>query len=216
MKCPKCGTESKTAFCKVCGTRVGQGPSPARRVGIVAAAAAAIAVVAVFLILKSRGDGAAVTAEPSGTAVPTGEMTRIQADRVYERIVEAQERGDTAAANALIPTALQAYSLAGDMDSDAMYHATLLFIASGDYKAARDAADQVLTEMPDNPFALSAAGKAAAAQGDTAGARKYYGRFLTTYAAESKRMEYPEQRHHNAALPRMKAEAEGFTGSGKR
>ena len=174
-----------------------------------ALAVAALVLVAVFIVAPRLGDNGAADDSPA-TTLPTSEVTRIQADRLYERVVAAQASGDTAAANALIPDALQAYALAGDMDSDAMYHATLLFLESGDYQAGREHAEQVLAEMPNNPFALSVAARAAHLQGDSAAAKKYYGRLLTVYAAESKRMEYPEQKHHNAALPGLKAEAEAY------
>jgi tetratricopeptide (TPR) repeat protein len=174
-----------------------------------ALAVAALVLASIFIIAPRLSDDGAASDTPS-TTLPTSEVTRIQADRLYERVIAAQERGDTTAANELIPQALQAYALAGDMDSDAMYHATTLFLESGDYQAARDGSEQVLAEMPNNPFALSVAARAARLQGDSAAAQKYYGRFLAVYAAESKRMEYPEQKHHAAALPELKAEAEAY------
>jgi hypothetical protein len=215
MKCPKCGTSTKAAFCPACGEQMGtprlpaRKGSPAKYVVGAAIALAALVLVTVFVVLPRMNDDDAAGDAPA-TTLPTSEVTRIQADRLYERFVAAQASGDTAAANALIPSALQAYALAGDMDSDAMYHATLLFLESGDYNAGRAHAEQVLAEMPNNPFALSVAARAARLQGDRAAAQKYYGRFLSVYAVESKRMEYPEQKHHNAALPGLKAEAEAY------
>jgi tetratricopeptide (TPR) repeat protein len=152
---------------------------------------------------QSGADAAPGPGQLSGTP-------REQADRLFNRIMTEREGGDTARAKFFLPMGIQAYEMVSDLDADGLYHLSLLQAFSGDYKAARSSAEQVLKTQPKHLLALSAAAQAARSQNDEKAARDYYRRFLENYDAELKSGK-EEYRDHSRILPDLKKEAQQFT-----
>jgi hypothetical protein len=236
--CAECGTPLKGARCKECKAalepganyctscgsavhdRVGGKTNPAWYV----AGAALVILIGVLLwpaVSGSKREGstddgrmpigqiADPDAAQSGNPPELTGTPREQADRLFNRIMTEQAGGDTARAKFFLPMALQAYDMAGELDNDGLYHLSLLQAIGDDHKAARATAERILATSPSHLLALSAAGNAARDAGDTAAARSYYQKFLSSYDAESKR-DVPEYRDHGRVFPDLKAEAEAF------
>lgn len=210
MRCPICDESTSAVFCPKCGTQLKSARRKSKNIWKYAVGVVVVAAVVTLLIyLAGSKDEAEPNAEVA-PSLPTDRIARVQADRLFERVMALEEQGDTSEIQSLIPLALQAYSIAGELDADGLYHAILLMLASGNYAGAREDAEQMLTAVPTDLFALSAAGRAAAMQKDTAAAKKYYEQFLAAYDRESKRGDDPVQLHHRKSLPRLKAEAQAY------
>lgn len=179
-----------------------------RRTPIILGAVILSTIALFFLYTRSdRAESATADASP----LASSEALRAQADRLYVRAVSELASGDTAEAKVIAPIALRAYEDAGDLDADGMYHAVVLLTAMGAYDQAREAADQVLAEIPEHLIVLAAAARAARLQADTPAARDYYGRFLGAYDAEPIADGSPDPHGHRATLAESRDEAEAFT-----
>jgi hypothetical protein len=133
------------------------------------------------------GGAAGATAGAPGTGTPPdlSQMTpREAADRLFVRVMTADEAGDRAQVTQFVPMALQAYEMAQPLDLDGRFHVAMLQKASGDTAAAVSTAQGILADNPDYLLALSAVADAAKARGDTATARENYAHFLRVYDAE--------------------------------
>lgn len=146
---------------------------------------------------------------PEGSPPPLTGTRREQADRLFTRIMETAERGDTAEAEFFVPMALEAYRAAGDLDDDGLYHLSVIQEFAGDYTAARESAELILEESPRHLLGLGAAAQAAESAGDEEAARDLYRRFLDAANAEAEQP-LPEYRLHSAMLPTYRSRAEAF------
>lgn len=146
---------------------------------------------------------------PEGSPPPLTGTPREQADRLFTRIMETAERGDTAEAEFFVPMALEAYRAAGDLDDDGLYHLSVLQEFAGDYTAARESAERILEDSPRHLLGLGAAAKAAESAGDEDAARDLYRRFLDAADSEAEQP-LPEYRLHSAMLPTYRSRAEAF------
>lgn len=237
--CAECGTPLKGARCKECNAALAIGarfctncgtPTTGKKAAAQSRTAwyvvggAAVLLLAVLLwpnlTGKSKGnesdgrmpisqmpgagvaDGAAATDPLSGTP-------RERADRLFNRVMTEKESGDTARAKFFTPMAIQAYGAIPDLDDDGLYHLSLIHAVAGDFKAARETAEKILTKSPNHLLALSAAAGAARGAGDNAAAKKYYERFLAAFDSENKK-DLPEYRDHSRMFPELKTEAETF------
>lgn len=233
--CPECGAPLDGAACGACEAPLLAGAryctqcgTPVRerrqRAPWIVAGLAVVALVVVLVAPRVAGpDGAAGRAaaptmqfspmDGSGGAAPpplTG-TPREQADRLFNRIMEAAATGDTAQVSFFMPMAVEAYRRISDLNADGLYHLSLLHAAAGDAASARGTAERVLDGSPDHLLALGAAARAAVQQGDTAAARGYYDRLLDRYDAEmaTDRAEY---RDHARILPDYRADARELLG----
>jgi hypothetical protein len=156
--------------------------------------------------------GSAAAAGAGGMQAPplTGTL-REQADRLFNRIMEARAQGDTAQATFFMPMGLTAYREAGALDDDGLYHLAVLESAAGEHAAARATAERILARSPDHLLGLGVAGESAAMLGDTEGATAYYRRLLDRYESESNR-QLPEYIDHNRILPTYREAAERHLG----
>ena len=99
--------------------------------------------------------GAVATAGPSGPAPDISAMTpRERFDRLYNRIMQASERSDSAEVERFTPMALGAYQQLDTRDADARYHAAVLQMQVGNFPAARALADTIVQESPGPPVRL--------------------------------------------------------------
>ncbi|MGH7449178.1 MAG: hypothetical protein ACRELT_16515, partial [Longimicrobiales bacterium] len=144
---------------------------------------------------------------PAGTPPPLTGTPRQQADRLFERIMTARERGDAAEAVRFAPMAIEAYAMAAPLDNDGLYHLASVHLVTGDYAAARATAEQILMTDASNLLGLGIAAEAADLAGDSAAARDYASRFLDAYDAEIVR-NLPEYQGHARILPDYRASAQ--------
>lgn len=145
-----------------------------------------------------------------GTPPPLTGTPREQADRLFNRIMTAAERGDSAEALRFTPMAINAYGMAAPLDHDGLYHLAIVHTVAGDYAAARATAEEILAADPNHLLGLAAAGEAAERAGDTAAARDYYGRLLAAYDDEVERG-LQEYQDHAQSLPQFRAAAQRIT-----
>lgn len=141
--------------------------------------------------------GAAPFAGASGPAPDISRMTpRERFDRLFNRVMEAAERGDTGTVTAFTPMALGAYAQLDTVSVDARYHAAVLQMQIGDFAAARALADTILADSPGHLFAYVIRGTVAELLGDSAALAQARRDFAAHEAAETKanRVEYLEHR----------------------
>ena len=147
----------------------------------------------------------------SGTPPPLTGTPREQADRLFERIMTARERGDAAEATRFAPMAIDAYGMAAPLDADGLYHLASVHLVVGDHAAARSTAEQILDTNANHLLGLGIAGEAAEAAGDLAAARDYAARLLQAYDTEVTR-DLPEYQGHSRVLPEYRTTAQRITG----
>lgn len=229
--CSACGSElvAGARFCTHCGHAVtgarGPGRGGARWPLIVGAAA--LLVVLLILMLPRRADraGAPDLARPGAGAAPVdagpavsgdgllSSDMRTNADRLFNRVMGAAQRGDEAEVSRFMPMAIQAYGLVEDLDDDGLLHLAMLHLTAGDPASARAAAGRVLEDSPDHILALGVAAAAARQAGDESGARALYRRLLEAYPAEAVKP-LPEYVDHQAMLPEYRRIARDAVGEG--
>jgi double zinc ribbon protein len=166
---------------------------------------------------EEAGPGAAGTSggpfsgSAGGAAPDISRMTpRERFDRLFNRVMQAAERRDTAQVERFTPMALGAYAQLDSVNADARYHAAVLRLQVGDVGGALALADTILARNPGHLFGYIVRGTAAGFQGDTATARRAGREFLAHYDAELKanRIEY---REHEPVIEDFKHQAEGAT-----
>ena len=149
---------------------------------------------------------------PSGRAPDISAMSpRERFDRLFNRVMIAAERGDSATVVTFMPMALAAYGQLDTVDVDARYHAALLLLQVDNVQPALALADTIETAQPGHLFGYLVRGAAAdRAQNDTM-RRQAYRDFLAHYDAEQRagRLEYQE---HQAAIDEFRKQAESAIG----
>ena len=206
--CAACGAplSAGAKFCHACGALAGVGGAAAAvapRASLVPWVVAGSAVVAVLVILAAvlLRPGAGAPAPAAGGAGGAGgagpvnlaELTpREAADRLFDRVMRADERGDTAEAARFAPMALQAYGMVGPLDEDARYHIGLIGLVLDDLDAAGAQADSIAQSAPRHLFAPVLRARVALERGDAAAQRRAEQAFLDRYETEmaTNRSEY--------------------------
>jgi hypothetical protein len=142
--------------------------------------------------------GAASAQEGPGPAGPAPDISQMSPrerfDRLFNRVMQAAEQGDTAQVVRFTPMALGAYAQLDSIDADARYHAAVLRLQGGDAAGAAALADTILLRDPGHLFGYLIRGTAAQFRGDSAAARQAARDFLAHYDAEERRgrVEYKE------------------------
>lgn len=158
---------------------------------------------------RNRTPAQQLPGEELGGSAPdiSGMTPRERFDRLFNRIMQAAERGDSLEVRRFIPMALGAYQQLDDRDLDARYHAAVLHLEVGDFAPAYALADTILEESPHHLFGYLIRGTAAGLQGDTAARARAERDFLTNYRAEmaANRVEYLE---HKQVIEEFSKEAE--------
>jgi len=236
--CPECGTPLKGAACRGCGAPLSAGARFCNQCGQATGAAAqrvatprdssntpwliaggVLVVIILALVIPMFFDDApapqstAPFAGGAGTgAVPAlSDNMRENADRLFNRIMEAREQGDNASAAQFYPMAIQAYEASEPLNADGLYHLSLIQSASGNHAAGIATAQRILDMSPNHLLGLGAAAEAQLESGDTAAARALYTRFLEVYETERNNT-YPEYLDHSAILPSYQQQARAITG----
>jgi hypothetical protein len=158
--------------------------------------------------------GAASAAEDAGPGASGGTppdisnmSPRERFDRLFNRVMQGAEQGDTATVVRFTPMALGAYSQLDSVDADARYHAAVLRMQVGDLPGALALADTLLAKNPGHLFGYLIRGTVAQVQHDTARERQAARDFRAHFPAESAagRLEYQE---HQPALDDFRQAAE--------
>lgn len=164
--------------------------------------------------MANPGAGAAAAgpgtggAGASGPAPDISQMTpRERFDRLFNRIMQAADQGDTAQIERFLPMALGAYGQLDSIDLDARYHAAVLHLQSGDAPGALALADTILATVPTHLFGFMVRGDAASLTHDSTALKRARVDFLARYDAEmkAKRVEY---REHEPVIQEFRTEAE--------
>lgn len=235
-RCSHCSAElsSQARFCHRCGRPVDGGQSPRGARGSegarhkewtawTVAGALALLLVGVIVWHVARGTSAPVIPDmanpgaaqapfaggaPAGRAPDISSMSpRERFDRLFNRVMSAAERGDSATVVTFMPMALGAYSQLDSVDVDARYHAALLLLQVDNVQPALALADTIETLQPGHLFGYLVRGAAAdRAQNDTM-RRQAYRDFLAHYSAEQ-HAGRPEYREHQAAIDEFRKKAE--------
>jgi hypothetical protein len=143
-----------------------------------------------------------------GRAGPAPDISRMtpreRFDRLFNRIMQAAEQGDTAQVERFTPMALGAYAQLDSINADARYHAAVLHLQVGELGPALALADTILAQSPGHLFGYLIRGSAAQFQGDSAALARARRDFQQHYAAEiaANRVEYQE---HMPAIEEFKA-----------
>ena len=225
-------------FCHRCGRPAG-GPPPAaglpqrERTAWIVAGALCLVLLGAILFRVVRGTPAPVAPDMANAGASTGAAAgtesfgggaagggaapdisrmspRERFDRLFNRVMQAAERSDTAQVERFTPMALGAYAQLDSANADARYHAAVLRMQIGDVPGALALADTLLARDPGHLFGYVIRGTAAGMQGDTAAARRAGREFLAHYQAErsAARIEY---REHEPALEDFKRQVESQT-----
>jgi hypothetical protein len=162
--------------------------------------------------------GASAGAVPGDTTLQAGPAPDISQlsprerfDRLYNRIMEAAEQGDTAQVERFTPMALGAYAQLDTFDADARYHAAVIRLQSGDLAGAHAIADTILEQSPDNLLGYLVRGTAAGLADDPGARAQAEREFLRRFDREmaAGRAEY---RDHAPVIAEFKKTAEGRKG----
>ena len=226
--CAHCQAElsPQARFCHRCGQPLGSAAPNAgaseRKVWLVAGTVCVLLVAGIAYKVSSDAPepaapdmanvgssvGRAANGGPAGSAPDISAMTpRERFDRLYNRIMRASERSDSAEVERFTPMALGAYQQLDTRDPDARYHAAVLQMQVGNFPAARALADTILQESPGHLFGYVIRATAARFQNDPATLARARRDFLSHYETEmrSKRVEYLE---HQPVVEEFKREAE--------
>lgn len=206
-------------FCHRCGAPAGATAAP-RTSGVHYAlpwAVAAIALLSLIALAAGQRFGRArETAAPTQTAMspPPGgsrapdisSLTPAErAERLYDRIMGAAERGRVDSVRFFMPMALQAYQSLGPLTVDQRYDLGRLAEVAGDATIAAAQSDTILRQQPQHLLGLVLASRAARLRGDEAGARRYL-TTLSRVAAAERAKQLPEYLLHQNDIETALAE----------
>ena len=193
VQCPNCGQQTAGRFCSNCGASLTAQVAPARTSAktIVPWVAVGVAVGALVVVLSTFvGQDNPPSPFLSAGSTPSrppdlSKMTpREAADRLFNRIMTAAERGDTEEALRFAPMALQAYEALGPLDNDARYHVGLIHATVGDIKSARAYIAMLRQSVPDHLLGIMLEHTIAKQRGDQDRALHAYNTFLAAYESE--------------------------------
>jgi double zinc ribbon protein len=222
--CAHCRAElsAQARFCHRCGHPAGPGIRPAatsseRTAWLIAGALCVLLVGGIAYKVTRSAPPAVPDMANTGAGTPNGRSRqapdistmspRDRFDRLFNRIMQAAERGDSTEVQRFTPMALGAYQQLDSVDIDARYHAAVVHLGVGDIAPALALADTILRESPGHLFAYLIRGTAARFQNNPTAQTRAERDFLSHYGAEmaAKRVEYLE---HKPALEEFKTEAE--------
>lgn len=153
-------------------------------------------------------------AQPLGQATASGQrapdISRMspaeRAERLYDRIMGAAERGRVDTVRIFMPMALQAYQALGELNADQRYDLGRLAEVAGDAAIAGAQADTILRSQPNHLLGLLLASKAAGLRNDTRVAQQYLQRLVRAEPAERAK-QLPEYLLHQADIDQALAQA---------
>jgi hypothetical protein len=176
-------------FCHRCGQPAGA-PSAERPSGVGNAlpwSVAAIALLALVALAAGQrfararetpnGETAAMLPPAAGAPGRAPDISSLspaeRAERLYDRIMGAAERGRADSVRFFMPMAIQAYEALGDLTTDQRYDLGRLAEVAGDAAVASAQADTILRLHPQHLLGLVLASRAARLRGDGRAAQQY-------------------------------------------
>lgn len=233
QKCPVCGAvlPARAKFCAECGTtmKAAAGPAPA---GVAAvstsqilpwfiAGVCVLAVFAMVIIIAVRRPEPAAGNQSSMGAPQGGPSTmgttdisnmspREAADRLYNRVSQASEAGDSGQVTFFGPMTIQAYAAVTPLDPDARLHIGMVYLAMGDAASAAAQSDSIQRDSRTHLFGPLLKARAAEAAGNAAALRPAYTQFLANWTAERAK-NLPEYSQHETVLTEMRTAAQAGT-----
>ncbi len=193
VQCPNCGQQTAGRFCSNCGASLTAQVAPARTSAktIVPWVAVGVAVGALVVVLSTfvgRDNPPSPFLNAGSTLSRPPDLSKMTpreaADRLFNRIMTAAERGDTEEALRFAPMALQAYEALGPLDNDARYHVGLIHATVGDSKSARAYIAMLRQSVPDHLLGIMLEHTIAKQRGDQDRALHAYNTFLAAYESE--------------------------------
>jgi hypothetical protein len=212
-------------FCHRCGTPAGAAP-PDRQTGIGSAlpwAVAGIALLALIALAAGQRFGRAPESRSTEQSA-AGPMTRApdisslspaeRAERLYDRIMGAAERGRVDSVRFFMPMALQAYAALGNLTIDQRYDLGRLAEVAGDARLATAQADTILRAHSQHLLGLVLASRAARLRGDDRASRSYLDR-LARAEREERLRQLPEYLLHQNDIDIALAESRQRSGGAR-
>ncbi len=207
--CPSCQTHlpAGVRFCHLCGAPLGAGAGAAHPRVARSTLTAWIAVGAIGTLGIGYNAVHVFGSEPPGqqprlsTLAPdiSQGTPRERADRLFDRVVQAAETGDTAQVGQFQPMALAAYSMLPRQDSDSRYHVGLIHSLTGAFAAARAQLDSIRSTNPDHLLGVMLDFTIAQLTDNAEGQQRAYGDFLEAYDTEIA-LQKPEYAAHDPAI----------------
>jgi len=143
---------------------------------------------------------------PPGSAqnIDLSTMTPLEAaDRLFNRVMAADEGGDAAQASRFAPMAVQAYGRVRQLDADAQFHVGLLHLVLGNKDKVLKQIEILRRDAPDHLLAMSLAIRVAKRDGDNDTANKILARFGKVYNDEIARGR-PEYSAHRITVEKLR------------
>jgi hypothetical protein len=222
--CARCRAPlgAQARFCHRCGLPAGSaGASGSERTAWIVAGTMCVLLVGLIVYsvvtkqpepqipnMANVGAAAGDAALGAGPAPDISQLTpRERFDRLFNRIMLAAGRGDTAEVQRFTPMALGAYAQLDTFDVDARYHAAVIRLQTGDVAGAHALADTILEQSPDHLFGYLVRGTAATLSHDPGARTQAEREFLRRYDREmaAGRQEY---RDHAPVIEEFKKTAE--------
>ena len=211
-------------FCHRCGVPAGAATAVAApaQSGVNNAlpwSVAAIALLALIALAAGQRFGAGrpsaaeaptgMSAPPSGPRAPDiSSLTPAErAERLYDRIMGAAERGRVDSVRFFMPMALQAYQSLGALSTDQRYDLGRLAEVAGDATIASAQADSILKTNPQHLLGLVLASRAARLRGDETSVREFLTR-LSRSARTERAKQLPEYLLHQNDIDQALLEAQ--------
>jgi hypothetical protein len=149
-----------------------------------------------------------------GSAPDLSSLTpRQQADMLFDRVMSAAERGDSAEVERYAAKTVQAYGLLGSVDEDARYHVALIEVLLGNTPAALAQADSIEAAVSGHLFASIIRHRVADEMNDSPGRMRAAQQFLDNYEPESA-FARPEYAAHQRTLEAFREAARRTAGEG--
>lgn len=208
--CAKCGAplSATSKFCHACGAAAparGGSPAPGAQGGIPwFLVGGAVVVLVVIIGVLQLGPGtpppAAAPLEAPAGPVDLSQLTpRDAADRLFNRVMQANEAGARDTAVMFATMAVQAYGMLDAIDDDARFHLGLIQLVASNPDAALAQADTIAAGTPTHLFAAMLRADAARATGDSAAAKRAEDTYLQNFDAELAAAR-PGYEHHRTWL----------------
>ena len=226
--CASCGerNQAHARFCQACGRSLTSGGGfNAQTLTVLATACLTLAVLgalfASVLDFGSTSEDASVGTAPAKTTVPAegqppdlSTMTpRQAADRLFNRVMMADEQGDRGEVDQFAPMAVAAYDQLENLDLDGVYHVGLIHAATGNIETAWEAVERLRAVVPEHLLASVLEHRLALAEGDQERAERAIEQFKAHYDQEIviDRLEY---RDHQRQIDQFRQQFGAISGDG--